>query len=122
MQHFAQRSCSSSSKNYECWRDNIAKKTGGMWYSTTEQGYCADRQLGEGNCTWRVNQVVKRVNKTCSDNAIYNVVEAYDKSSGTNCFSKCSGTGAQRNSSSTCWIAFSYIRSIVFESPFRNLA
>ncbi len=70
----------------------VANKTGGNWYSTHDAGYCgADPSKEPAGCTWRVNEVVKRVNKTCSDNAIYATVEAH----APDCFGACtdSGTG-----------------------------
>jgi hypothetical protein len=49
---------------------------------------------------------VKRVNKTCSDNVIYNEVESV----GLPCFDGCkdSGVGPKRNSSDPCWIGCFY--------------
>lgn len=80
----------------------LAKKTGGFWYSTTDKGYCDLNP--SSSCTWRVVEVVKVVNKTCSDNAIYSAVEK----EGDQCFTHCSGTGAARNTSSECWISCFY--------------
>lgn len=61
--------CSQGSTAWECWHDATAHKTGGMWYSTTDKGYCGDgTHPPPPNCTWRVAQFIKRVNKTCSDN------------------------------------------------------
>ena len=71
-------------------------------YSTLEKGWCGDgtSPAPEG-CTWQVAEVVKIVNKTCSDNAIFNTVESYDATHGTNCFKQdeCM-VGAARNTSS----------------------
>jgi hypothetical protein len=106
-QAYATRSCKTGSPNWSCWHDNVAKKTGGMWYSTTTGGYCGDKSVGTGGCTWKVAEVVKRVNKTCSDNSIYNLVESTD-AKGAKCFDKCSGVGPKRNSSDTCWITCFY--------------
>lgn len=104
---FGARGCRQGSPAYECWRDNVAQKTGGTWYSTKGEGLCAQGQRpGIDNCTWRVAEVVKVVNKTCSDNSIYTAVEAYDSSSaGNNCYqqTRCP-IGAHRNSTSDCWI------------------
>ena len=41
--------------------------------------YCGDEDeqaAGDGPCTWRVAEVVKRVDKNCSDDAIFSKVEA----------------------------------------------
>eukprot|EP01052_Picozoa_sp_SAG31_P072119 SAG31_NODE_31079_length_372_cov_1.142857_1_plen_59_part_10 len=46
---------------WDCWKDNVVKKTGGFWYSTVSAGYCAPGQsVAEdgGQCTWRVKQEV----------------------------------------------------------------
>ena len=53
-------------------------------YSTTSAGYCGDGpDADKAGCTWRVAEVVKRVNKSCSDDAIYNEV-------GRACCARCS--------------------------------
>jgi hypothetical protein len=56
--------CREGQSDWECWRDNVAKKTGGLWYSTTKNGYCGDGTVpAPANCTWKVAQEIKRVNK-----------------------------------------------------------
>ena len=52
---------------------------------------------------------MKRVNKTCSDNAIFTEVEVFDRQT-DHCFGTCSdsGTGLARNTSSACWISCFY--------------
>ena len=52
---------------------------------------------------------MKRVNKTCSDNAIFTEVEVFDRQT-DQCFGTCSdsGTGLARNTSSACWISCFY--------------
>ncbi len=105
------RECKRDEPYWECWRSNVVKKTQGFWYSTLKEGYCGDGSSPPpANCTWRVDEVIKVVNKTCSDNSIYSEVEKTDKTSGTDCFSKCSdsGVGPARNTSSTCWITCFY--------------
>lgn len=108
--HFGTRACRPGNADWECWRANVAKKTGGSWYSTTEKGYCGDGSSPPPkNCTWRVAEVVKVVNKTCSDNSVYNILEHY-KPEATSCFSTCADSklGPQRNTSSPCWIKCFY--------------
>lgn len=100
-EHFGGEDCRQGDPNWECWRANVAKKTGGLWFSTTEQGWC-DGPVAAAGCTWRVAQAVKRVNKSCSDNRIYDRLEAADKSG---CFDHC---GTVRNTSSDCWIGCFY--------------
>jgi len=110
-EHAASRECSPGSKNWECWHDAVAKKTGGFWYSTVEKGWCGDGSSpAPAGCTWRVAEFVKRVDKKCSDNAIYNEVEKVDAGGTTPCFTQCSdsGVGPHRNASSPCWIACFY--------------
>lgn len=109
--HMAGRSCGQGDPNWACWHDSVAMKTGGFWYSTTDTGYCGDGSSpAPAGCTWRVAEFVKRVNKSCSDNAIYNEVELVDKSSTKPCFTQCgdSGVGPTRNTSSPCWITCFY--------------
>ena len=40
-------------------------------YSTTTSGWCDRPGRDGGGCSWRVAAAVRRVNKICSDNAIY---------------------------------------------------
>ena len=67
-----------------------------LWYSTTSAGY---------GVTWKVAEVVKRVSKACSDNAINEAVERAGFASG--CFQQCGphSTGPTRNTSDTCWVS-----------------
>lgn len=109
--HNAGRGCSTRDPTYDCWKSAVSRKTGGMWYSTTASGYCGDgTSPAPAGCTWRVAEFVKRVNKTCSDNSIYNEVEKVDGKQSEACFPSChdSGIGAQRNTSSSCWITCFY--------------
>ena len=93
---FSKRKCSDGAANWECWHDNIATKTGGLWYSTTDNGY---------NKTWSVQKVLKRVNKTCSDNTINTVIETH----GASIFQHYNASvGKHRNTSSTKWITSWY--------------
>jgi len=78
---------------WQCWSSSVFRKTGGMWYSTFEEG--------EGTA-WKVLEVQKVVNKSCSDDVIYSAIEAYDDVS---CFDACS---RQRNTSSACWVGCFY--------------
>ena len=94
-QHYAGRACQKGDPEYLCWKDAIAKKFGGVWYSTVSAGY---------GSAWSVAQVVKRVSKGCADESMNRAVE---KAGFTSCFSpKCGpkSTGLGRNVSSTCWI------------------
>ena len=93
---FGRRGCQEGDPNWACWHDNVAKKTGGSWYSTTKEGY---------GTSWKVAQVVKRVNKTCADNSINNVVEKAGRSVFASLGAK---TGTDRNVSSSEWITAWY--------------
>ena len=97
------RECREGAADWECWKDASARKTGGLWYSTTSAGYCGDGPTAlQPGCTWRVSEVVKVVNKTCSDGAIFSEVE---KADAEQCFTACtdSGVGPKRNTTSGCW-------------------
>lgn len=103
--------CRTGEKNYQCWQANVIQKVGGMWYSTTDTGYCGNGTTPEpSNCTWRVKQVTKIVNKTCSDNSIFTKIEKYDATvPGGGCFANMTcAVGAARNTSSECWISCFY--------------
>lgn len=86
---------------WDCWKDNIVAKTGGFWYSSTGTGYCADGQTktaGGGPCMWRVDKVVKKIAKNCSDDKLYTLVEK----EGSRCFEHCNLKA--RNVTDPCWI------------------
>ena len=86
-------------------RDSVSRKTGGTWYSTLAQGYCGDGTApAPAGCTWKVTNVDKVINKTCSDRSIYNAIESYGAKNGA-CFANANcATGLARNTSATCWI------------------
>lgn len=71
-----------------CWANNIPRKTGGLWYSTLQEG--------EGK-TWKVLSL-RTVNETCLKSTIISSVEKHDTDG---CFNSCSPT---RNVTSACWI------------------
>eukprot|EP01045_Picozoa_sp_COSAG04_P011636 COSAG04_NODE_755_length_10558_cov_3.555407_10_plen_157_part_01 len=66
-------------------------------YSSTSNGYCNDTA---SFCTWRVAEVVKRVQQSCLNDHINTAVEASNEA----CFATC---GA-RNITSDCWITCFY--------------
>lgn len=93
---------------WTCWQVSVARKTGGLWYSTTRAGWCdAPGADSSSTCTWRA-RVLKAVNKTCSDGIIYDAVEAYDAAHGSGCFERCPAppatAPARRNTTDSCWI------------------
>ena len=90
--------CEEDDPEWSCWRVAVANKTGGMWYSTTSKGYCGNPNATE--CTWRVAEIIKVVNKTCSDDHIYKTVESKNET----CFHTC----GPRNVTSDCWISCFY--------------
>jgi hypothetical protein len=109
---YGNRTCggekTTEAEELDCWKLHASRKTGGYWYSTTASGWCDAPGAVAENCTWRVAQAVKRVNKTCSDNAIYTAAE---KADAAGCFGKCAGggkTGPARNTSDFCWIGCFY--------------
>lgn len=89
--------------SYRYYFYNAAQKLGGIWYSTLKQGNC-DRpesaSLPQANCTWRIAEVAKRVNKTCQESKVFDVVEK----EGAQCFAGCSHDGkVHRNLTDGCW-------------------
>lgn len=88
---------------YRYYFYNAAQKLGGTWYSTLRQGDCAVAQ-SQDNCTWRHVETVKRVSKKCQLDKLFSVVEV----EGQDCFQTCSGTGAQRNTTTGCWTSCFY--------------
>eukprot|EP00756_Hemistasia_phaeocysticola_P036104 Hpha_TRINITY_DN16620_c1_g9::TRINITY_DN16620_c1_g9_i2::g.179113::m.179113 len=85
--------CSPLSQDWTCWRSNIVRKTGGMWYSTLKEGECQD---GDTNCSWKV-KATKTVNETCMHESIVDTIRHYSP----DCFTGCP---QPRNESSTCFI------------------
>lgn len=51
------------------WHLNTLRKMAGTWYDTPRTAQC-DPAAPEQACSWRVAEVVKKVNKTCSDASI----------------------------------------------------
>jgi hypothetical protein len=104
-QTMGSRDCEKNSPAWDCWKDNVGKKLGGLWFSTTRAGWCDAPHADPSTCTWRVVEAVKRINKTCSNSGIYSGVEKADSDAGKGCFKACpGGTGAHRNVSDSCWI------------------
>jgi hypothetical protein len=90
---------------WDCWKAAIVRKTGGFWYSTVSAGYCGPGMTTTadgGPCQWRVETVVKKINKTCSDDRLFTMVET----EGQRCFEHCNEPA--RNVSSPCWIKCFY--------------
>ena len=90
---------------YACWWLPVVNVTGGVWYSTTEGGWCDAAGANQSTCTWRAS-LVKVVNRTCSDHLVHSAIEAYDSTRGDGCFQSCPnfGAGRARNTSDPCWI------------------
>eukprot|EP01065_Artemidia_motanka_P000736 TRINITY_DN1033_c0_g1_i1.p1 TRINITY_DN1033_c0_g1~~TRINITY_DN1033_c0_g1_i1.p1 ORF type:complete len:343 (+),score=108.21 TRINITY_DN1033_c0_g1_i1:69-1097(+) len=86
-------SCTSTSPDWECWRSNLPRKTGGWWYSTLAEGQC---NATSKTCGWEVAST-QTVNATCHRENMIETVEAADRG----CFQGC---GVPRNTSSPCWI------------------
>ena len=94
---------------WSCWGQEVVHKTAGpgvnMWYSSTSAGWCGAPGASPATCTWSA-EVLKIVNKTCSDNSVYSAVEEYDAQHDGR-FAKCPHypqTGPRRNTSDPCWI------------------
>eukprot|EP00756_Hemistasia_phaeocysticola_P010444 Hpha_TRINITY_DN15018_c11_g4::TRINITY_DN15018_c11_g4_i1::g.124809::m.124809 len=92
--------CNASSPNWDCWRGNVAKKTGGYWYSTLSEGQCSEDSSAP--CGWKVVEEPIRIKKTCLDNAVFTVIEE----AGPQCFQTCDG--GKRNTTDPCWITCLY--------------
>lgn len=86
--------CDKDAPAWECWRENIPRKTKGYWVSTLRQGMCNATSM-PGSCSWQV-QKTTTVNETCLRNSIMSTVEA----ASPGCFTGC----GLRNVTSPCWI------------------
>mmetsp|Transcript_19042 Transcript_19042/g.56824 ORF Transcript_19042/g.56824 Transcript_19042/m.56824 type:complete len:254 (+) Transcript_19042:686-1447(+) len=71
---------------------------GGFWFSTPQQGMCADgAPLGTGGCTWRVVEATYR-NASCVDKRVDAAIEDY----GSRCFETCA---KPLNRTGDCYLA-----------------
>lgn len=100
--------CEEWDAEWKCWHEHVVAKTKGKWISTVKDGYCGDgSSTAPDGCTWRVmpGTTPKAIEKECSDNVIYDVIENYDDNA-KHCFGSCddSGPGHLRNESSFCWV------------------
>merc|ERR1712019_107889 len=86
--------CDKNAPAWECWRENIPRKTRGYWVSTLKEGMCT-ASSPPGSCSWRVERTTT-VDEKCLRNSIMSTVEA----SAPGCFTGC----GPRNETSTCWI------------------
>jgi len=87
-------SCDPSTTEEDCWEYNMGHKIGGNWYATHDSGQCGGHHR-DGNCTWRVVTVEKRIAKECADAMILGAVEAHNPK----CFQWC----GPRRLASGCW-------------------
>ncbi|CAE8593642.1 unnamed protein product [Polarella glacialis] len=87
--------CSARSQPYECWRENIPRKTGGLWYSQMREGMC-NSSSPVGSCGWKVLST-STVHERCLKNSIVREVEE----TSPDCFQTC----GPRNETSSCWIS-----------------
>jgi len=77
------------------WLKNLVDRTGGMWYSTLDIGQCDG--AGAESCEWKIVERVKRINATCQDGMVSDLLQE----NGKECFAGC---GSQRtNASSPCF-------------------
>jgi len=110
----AKDDCGEHDHDYYCWSEHIGDKFQGMWYSMPKEGYCGDEAVElTDDCTWRVLEVTKVVDKSCADAAMFSLLEDFEmneQQDGHLCFQSCtdSGVGAERNTSSSCWIKCAY--------------
>merc|ERR1711924_360691 len=86
--------CDANSPSWQCWGENIPRKTGGNWYSSLAEGQC-NKTSATGSCGWKV-LATTTVQNTCLKDKIVTRLE----SSSPSCFKGC----GPRNTNSTCWI------------------
>lgn len=82
------------------WRDNLATKVGGDWYSTHDVGQCTDDATeattdATDACTWRLTSTVRTIVAQCLETRVAQAVVAYN----TSCFAACP---QPHNASSAC--------------------
>ena len=85
------------------WRDNLATKVGGNWYSTIDSGRCATADAVESavtaadgaSCTWRLVRTVRQIVAQCLETRIAQAIVAHNQS----CFDKCP---QPQNASTAC--------------------
>mmetsp|Transcript_71252 Transcript_71252/g.185398 ORF Transcript_71252/g.185398 Transcript_71252/m.185398 type:complete len:365 (+) Transcript_71252:68-1162(+) len=91
--HFGHQ-CSATSHDWECWRSNLPRKTGGFWYSTLKEGQCQENSA-TGSCGWKIRSMTS-VRNDCLQEKLMTAVEG----AGLDCFGAC----GPRNATSPCWI------------------
>eukprot|EP01052_Picozoa_sp_SAG31_P017797 SAG31_NODE_1233_length_9206_cov_32.480290_1_plen_349_part_00 len=110
--------CSVGAAAWECWRNRIALKFGGTWWSFFNESYCSptgpDLAAESGACSWRVVKQGKSIANNCLMDRVFTSIEVAAPS----CFKACSTAGveaaivdpsnAARNTSDPCWIKCIY--------------
>jgi hypothetical protein len=110
--------CKAGMPPWECWRNRVALKFGGTWWSFFNESYCGsdgDAQAGGaeggvgvgGACAWRVVAPPRSIWNHCLMDRVYSAIEAFAPS----CFGKCPpshNATPKRNVSDPCWIGCVY--------------
>jgi len=91
---------------WDHWKSEISQ-LGGIWYSTTREGNCADPAAP--SCAWRVAKELKTVNATCANENVHKLVQK----KGEACFNKCP---QPTNSSTDCWI-LCFFETVLARNP-----
>lgn len=90
----AYEGCNATAPSWNCWAENIPRKTLGYWFSTIADGMC-NETTPVGGCGWKVLSTTT-VKNTCVKHNIINAVEL----AGSSCFKGC----GPRDTNSSCWI------------------
>ena len=87
------------SEDWRWWRVNLARKTGGNWYSTHAAGECTESGPGGGaaGCTWKVVENARRITSRCLLGRVATAVASQNAT----CFNLCA---QPTNLSSVCWV------------------
>jgi len=110
----AKDDCEDDDSDYFCWSEHVGAKFQGLWYSMPQNGYCGNGASSiTDDCTWRVVEITKVVDKQCANDAMFSLLEQFEieeQQDDSQCFSSCkdSGVGLARNTSSICWIKCAY--------------
>jgi len=111
----------STGPDWMYWRDNLATKTGGAWYSTHAPGKCGDSSTGGAaaaggsNCTWKILSTPRQILAQCLESRVAEAIIKHDSS----CFDKCP---QPHNASTACVVECYYLNLLGPHGGSRRIA
>jgi len=98
-----------TAEDWQYWRDNLATKLGGSWFSTVEAGKCSGTGSGTGanggGCTWQLLASPRTIVAKCLEQRVAQAVASYQPA----CFEAC----PQPTNASTACVVRCYMATIL---------